>query len=120
MIKAVLTSLPMYWMDLVPVPKSILNKLKSLLFSFLWGSSKDRKKFHLVDWMTLSKPTSLGGWGIKHLGWFSISLRLKSLWLALNGEGIWYQVLSTKYMKNLSVVSWIRNKKFPVTGVSVI
>ena len=40
--------------------------------------------------------------------------------MALNGEGIWYQVLSTKYMKNLSVVSWIRNKKFSVNGVSVI
>ena len=80
----------------------------------------DRKKFHLADWLLLSKPTALGGWGIKHLGWFSISLRLKSFWLALSRNGIWFNVLSVKYLKNLSVVSWIRSKAFSVRGVSVI
>lgn len=105
---------------MVPVPKSIFDKLRSLIFSFLWGSTADRKKFHLTDWLASSKPTSLGGWGIKHLGWFNISLCLKSFWLALNGNGIWFKVLSVKYLKKLSVVSWIRNKAFSVRGVSVI
>ena len=94
-------------MALVPIPKSILDKLGKLIFSFLWGSTAVKKKYHLVDWLSLSKPTSLGDWGIKHLGWFSISLRLKSLWMALNGTGIWYHLLSAKYLKNHFVVTWI-------------
>ena len=101
LIKAVLISFPVYWMALVHVPKSILDKLRSLIFSFLWGSSADSKKYHLVDWMSLYKPTSLSGWGIKHLGWFSLSLRLKRLWLAINGNGIWYNLLTEKYLKKL-------------------
>ena len=49
LIKAVLTSMSIYWMALVPIPKSILDKLRILIFSFLWGSTPDNKKYHLVD-----------------------------------------------------------------------
>ena len=86
LIKAVLTSLPVYWMALVPVPQSILDQLRSMIFSFLWGSSAENKKIHLADWHTLSCSTSLGGWGIKQLYWFSLSLRLKSFWQGLSME----------------------------------
>ena len=112
LIRVVLTSMPVYWLALVPIRKSILEKLKKLIFSFLWGSSVEKRKYHLVDWLSLSWPTSLRGWGIKHLGWFSLSLCLKSLWMVLKGTGIWHQILSTKYLKKHSVVSWIRQKYF--------
>ena len=39
LIKAVLTSMPVYWMALVPVPKSILDKLRSL-FSLSCGAQQ--------------------------------------------------------------------------------
>ena len=120
LIKAVLSSLLVYWMAPIPIPISILDKLGSLIFSFLWGSSANKRKYHLVDWQSLSKPTSLGGWGIKHLGWFNLSLRLKSFWLELNGNGIWHKLLSVKYLKKLSVVSWIRRKDFAANNVSMI
>ena len=45
----VLTSLPVYWCALFPIPSSILDKLRKLIFSFLWGSSALKKKFHLID-----------------------------------------------------------------------
>ena len=61
LIKAVLTSMPVYWMALVPIPKSILGKLKSMIFAFLWGSSGNKKKYNLVDWLSLSKPIDQGG-----------------------------------------------------------
>ena len=68
LIRAVLTSMPVYWLDLVPIPKLILDKLRNFIFSFLWGSSAEKRKYHLVDWLSLLQPTSLGGWGIKNLG----------------------------------------------------
>ena len=107
-------------MALIPIPISILDKLMSLIFSFLWGSSANKRKYQLVDWQSLSKPTSLGGWGIKHLSWFNLYLRLKSFWLALNGNGILHKLMSVKYLKNISVVSWIRRKAFVAKSVSVI
>ena len=112
--------MPVYWMALVPIPKSILGKLKSMIFAFLWGSSWEKKKYYLVDWQLLSKPTAHGGWGIKNLGWFSTSLRLKSFWYTLSGNGLWFNILSVKYLKKRIVLTWIRRKAFMVTGVSVI
>ena len=73
-----------------------------------------------MDWHTLSKPTSLGGWGIKHLGWFGLSLRMKSFWLALTGNGIWHKLLFVKYLKDLSVASWFCRKYFAANNASVI
>ena len=49
LIRYVLWSMPVYWMALVPIPSSILDKLRKMIFSFLWGSSSKTKKFHLVD-----------------------------------------------------------------------
>ena len=120
LIRSVLSSLPVYWMALIPIPSSILDNLRKLILSFLWGSSTKKKKFHLVDWHLLARPMSLGGWGIKHLPSFSLSLRLKSLWNALNSTGIWNLIMSVKYMKNWPVHSWLREKCFRVRNVSVI
>ena len=88
--------------------------------TFLWGTLPKNKKFRLVYWNLLACPTSMGGWGIKHLTWFNLSLRLKSFWLALNGNGIWYQLLSVKYMKKLPLHSWLREKCFSLRSASVI
>ena len=107
LIRSVLSSFPIYWMALVLIPQSILDKLRQLIFSFLWGSSSKNKKFHLIDWHLLARPTSMGGWGIKHLPNFSLSLRLKSFWIALNSNGIWHQLLSVKYLKKLPLHSWL-------------
>ena len=119
-IRVVLASLSVYWLSLVPLPKSIFRKLKSLIFDFLWGSTGNKKKLHLADWTSLSKPTSQGGWGIKNLECFNTSLRLKSFWLALWGNGLWLKLISVKYLKKNNVLSWIWFKAFSARGVSVI
>ena len=69
-----------YWFALARCPKSILNALRKSIFSFLWGSSAGYQKPHLVSWETLSLPIEYGGWDIKNLEWFGISLRLESMW----------------------------------------
>ena len=43
LIRAVLTGMPVYWFALAPVPKSILNRLRQFIFSFLWGSTMDKQ-----------------------------------------------------------------------------
>ena len=44
LVQAVLTSIPVYWMGLAPIPVSVLNKLKSLAFAFLWGSTDHKRR----------------------------------------------------------------------------
>ena len=111
LIQSVLSSIPVYWMALVPIPSSILDKLRKMIFSFFGGSSSKSKKIHLADWHLLARPTSHGGWGIKHLPSFSLSLRMKIFWLALKIKGIWHLLISVKYLKNKPLHSWFREKK---------
>ena len=54
------------------------------------------------------------------MDWFNVSLRLKYLWMVLNGKGLWSQVIIAKYLKNLSLDRWLRYKVFIVIGPSVI
>ena len=120
LIRLVLTSIPVYWFSLFPIPASIIDRLRKLIFSFLWGSSTNKSKFHLMNWKELARPISQGGWGIKHLPSFSLALRLKSFWLVLNNSGIWNKLISVKYLKNRPVHIWLREKIFVVQNASIL
>ena len=39
--------------------------------------------------------------------------------MVLNNNGLWHQVLISKYLKNISIVSWLRKKNFSNRHVSV-
>ena len=47
LIRSVLSSIPVFWMAIVLIPSSILDILRKLIFSFLWGSSTQKKIFTL-------------------------------------------------------------------------
>ena len=40
--------------------------------------------------------------------------------MVLSNEGLWHRVLTNKYMKHLTVVAWLRGKRFCTHGVSTI
>jgi hypothetical protein len=42
LIKYVLESQPIYWMELVAIPDSVLNKIRILIFNFLWSSCSEK------------------------------------------------------------------------------
>ena len=73
---------------------------------------------HLVDWYTISKPHEYSGWNIKNLEWFSMPLRMKSLWMVLNGNGTWSHIIGHKYLKNLFVNDYLHQQSFPIQGSS--
>ena len=112
LLNSVLTSIPVYWMSLAPLPAAVLRKLRRLMFSFLWGSSDIKKKFHLVNWNDLSWPKKCGGWGIKNLYWFNLSLRLKNIWRILHSDGLWSAVIHTKYLNGIPIIDWLKKKNF--------
>ena len=49
LVQAVLNSILVYWMGLALIPVSILNKLRSLAFDFLRGSSEHNRRYHLTS-----------------------------------------------------------------------
>ena len=101
--------LAVYWLTLARIPKSILHCLRCSIFNFLWGNVGGNYKMHLVNWHTISRPYEFGGWDIKNLDWFNLSLRLKSCWIVLNGKGIWSHIIKHKYLKYIPVDDWVRH-----------
>jgi hypothetical protein len=109
LIKAVLESLPVYWMALAYIPQSVLTKLRKMIFSFLWKNSKQNRGLHLCRWETLSKPKALGGWGLRNLHLSYLALSANTLWHILMVPGIWHNLIKDKYLAHLPIHSWLRS-----------
>jgi hypothetical protein len=118
LIKAVLESLPVYWMALAHIPQSVLKKLRQLIFTFLWNGSKQSRGLHLCGWETLSKPKALGGWGLRNLHLSYLALSANTLWRILMVPGIWNKLIKDKYLSHLPVHSWLRSATFTPQGGS--
>ena len=48
LIQSVLQSLPPYFMQCSYIPKKICNKIDSISRNFLWGTTSEKKKMHLM------------------------------------------------------------------------
>jgi hypothetical protein len=109
LIKAVLEIQLVYWLALAHIPATVLNRIRKLVFSFLWSGNKKTSTFHLCNWETISKPKVFGGWGLRNIFCFSRALAAKSLWRGLMHPGIWQRVLKDKYFPHISVTTWLRS-----------
>ena len=62
--QSVITTVPNYAMQSIALPTKVLSNVEKLSRNFLWGSTENKKKFHLVSWQKTTKPKSEGGLGI--------------------------------------------------------
>lgn len=107
LIKSVLEGIPIYWMTLYKIPKSILNFLKKYAASFLWSGNSLPGKIHLTKWTMIAKPRSMGGWGFKDLETFGRALRMKTMWRIFTTDSIWSQICCDKYLRDIAKDKWI-------------
>eukprot|EP00253_Pinus_taeda_P032437 PITA_32437 len=110
LIKSMLLAMPVYWAALTWVPKGILNKIRRIRSRFLWAGSKEDSVLPWVAWEKVARPKEWGGWGIKNLSDFSISLAAKSRWRIIKKkENLWTRVVKRKYIDPIPLEEWIRN-----------
>ena len=64
LIKSTLSSLPTYFLSLMPLPRKVANRMEKLQRDFLWSGISGDSKLHLVNWAKVYKPLQLGGLGI--------------------------------------------------------
>ena len=107
LIKAVISSLPVFQASFLLALKSIMDQFSKLIKDFLWkGGKGNHRKFHLVKWDKVKRPLSEGGLQIR-------DPRLTNL--ALGGELLWKlhsdikhpvsKILRLKYMRGESLRS---------------
>jgi hypothetical protein len=81
LIKAVLSSLPLYQASFLLAPKAITEQISQLIRDFLWqGGKGNQSKFHLVSWDIVKRPKREGGLQVRDPGLANIILGGKILW----------------------------------------
>lgn len=98
LVKSVMEAIPSYVMQGVALPMHICEKIDKVNRDFLWGSTKDKRKLHLVDWGKIVKSKEEGGLGLQTARAKNISLLAKLNWrLYQEKETLWAKVLLNKY-----------------------
>jgi len=120
LIKSVLLAIPVYWAALTWVPKGVLEKIRRICSRFLWAGSKENAVLPWVAWEKVARPKDWGGWGIKSLPDFSLTLAAKSGWRLIKMENLWMRVVKRKYIDLVPLEAWIMNPAKDKKNVSVI
>ena len=64
-IKSTFSSLPTYFLSILPIPRKVANCMEKLQRDFLWSGISGDSKLHLVKWSKVCKPMQVGGLGIR-------------------------------------------------------
>ncbi|KAL0287710.1 UNVERIFIED_CONTAM: putative ribonuclease H protein [Sesamum radiatum] len=90
LIKAVLSTLHMYWASAFIIPKGVLKILEKKMRKFLWCGSAGSGNAK-VAWERICKPKEEGGLGLHSLITTNQALMLKQLWRIIQNDGtsIW-------------------------------
>jgi hypothetical protein len=101
LIQSVTSAVPTYYMQTTALPSSICNKLDRLNRDFLWGSSEEKKKMHMVGWDKVCRAKSLGGLGLYACKPRNVALLAKlNWWLLEEKDALWVRTILAKYSPN--------------------
>ncbi|KAG7615876.1 Ribonuclease H domain [Arabidopsis thaliana x Arabidopsis arenosa] len=96
--KSVLASIPIHTMCVITMPKALLDDLDKVARSFLWGSTSEKRKQHLISWKRVCTPKQEGGLGIKRAQDMNKALLAKLGWrLLTDHQSLWARILRRKY-----------------------
>ncbi|KAJ4811749.1 RNA-directed DNA polymerase (reverse transcriptase)-related family protein [Rhynchospora pubera] len=104
LIKSVLMSLPVYYMTIESIPKTIIQAMNSLMAKFFWGKTGQARYMALVAWRKICTPIQEGGLGIRNLQKFGEALMMKLAWAVISQhDKPWVQICRAKYCPRIGV-----------------
>ena len=113
LIKSVLNSLPVYYMSMFKMPKSIAIKIVKIQRSFFWGgASGEKKSFPSVKWSSIELPKEMGGLGVGNIMHKNLILLFKWWWRYSESDNtLWKRILmSVLELKGLKASSELFTK----------
>lgn len=80
------------------LPSRVLAAVYKIGRDFIWGSTDEKRKIHLVRWESITKPKKVGELGLSVVKSQNISLLAKLNWrLRMEKDQAWARVLRSKY-----------------------
>ncbi|KAK6131947.1 hypothetical protein DH2020_034308 [Rehmannia glutinosa] len=98
LIRFVLSSMPLYFLQVLHVPKVMINKFHRLFARFLWGSSDSNTKMHWARWTNICFPLEEGGLGLRNLTDINVAFEIKLWWHLRTGCSLWSSFMRKKYL----------------------
>ncbi|KAL8139423.1 LOW QUALITY PROTEIN: hypothetical protein V2J09_005444 [Rumex salicifolius] len=96
--KSVLSAIPIHSMSSIMLPASTLASLDKVAHNFIWGSTTESRRQHLVAWNRVCRPKLEGGLGLRRAGVMNRALLGKLGWRVLKDKtSLWARVLREKY-----------------------
>ena len=98
LVKSVMSTIPNYVMQAAALPTHLCDKLDKINRDFLWGSTSEKRRLHLVGWNKIIRLKEEGGLGIQAAKFKNLALLAKLNWsLNKEKESIWAKVILRKY-----------------------
>ena len=112
LINSVALSIPNHVMQTSIIPVACCDEIERNARNFLWGSTSDKKKAHLVAWDKVCYPKVCGGLGLRHASLQNKAFMMKVGWgLVNNKDALWARVIRSKYNCGQDLIPIIRAKK---------
>ena len=98
LVKSVMEAIPSYVLQGAALLMHVCENIDKVNRDFLWGSTEDRRKLHLVGWGKIVKLKEEGGLGLQAARAKNIALLKKLNWrLYQEKETLWARFLLIKY-----------------------
>ncbi|MQM20188.1 hypothetical protein Taro_053203 [Colocasia esculenta] len=98
LIHHILIALPIYTMNAMPIPTTVVRGFHRILANFFWGSYEGSPKRHWKSWSTIAQPREGGGLGVLNLNHMQFAFRTKMLWKALTTDSLWARFFRGKHL----------------------
>lgn len=102
--QSVLGSMTIFNMQHEKFHVTVCREMEKIQRNFVWGSSVEKKKIHLIKWETICLPKYTDGLGFRGLSCMNTVCLLKLCWGVLTDpNALWVRVLKGKYARNESL-----------------
>lgn len=112
LISTVISAIPGRVMQNASFPLNTCDVLDQCNHKFLWGSSNNQRKIHLVAWDEVCKPKKQGGLWLRQVKLQNQAFLMKLGWgLCKKKDEFWAQVLRNKYRYGDDLIPKINPKR---------
>ena len=112
LVQSVTSAIPAYYMQNVALPARVCSSLDKLNRDFLWGSTDERKKMHMISWEKVCRPKDLGGLGLYSTKARNLALLAKLNWRVMEDpNSLWANTLIAKYCPNGIMDESLRSRR---------
>ena len=102
--KSVIQGMVQFWLNIFPMPRSVIHQIICLCRNFLWTGSILRSKSALVAWHSVCLPKAEGGLGLPDMVGKNRSFLARQLWnIHCKTDSLWIQWVHHFYLGHHSV-----------------